>query len=209
MIVRRCAPAAVAGIDPAEAQLAFARKHPALSAVDFRQGDAMALPFGDDTFDVAVMPLVIFFVPQPPKGVAEMARVVRAGGTVAAYGWDIPGGGFPYEAVRSELLAMGATIPKAPNEDAAKIDVLHELWTGAGLADVETRELTVQRTFSSFDEYWATVLEGPSMGVTLKALTREQITHLQSRLRQLLPAGADGKITVSGRANAAKARVAL
>jgi len=44
-----------------------------------RQGDAMALPFPDDTFGAAVMPLVIFFVPDPAGGVAEMARVVRTG----------------------------------------------------------------------------------------------------------------------------------
>ena len=45
------------------------------------------------------MPLVIFFVPDPAKGVAEMARVVRPGGIVAAYAWDMAGGGFPYERV--------------------------------------------------------------------------------------------------------------
>ena len=40
---------------------------------------------------------MIFFVPDPTKGVAEMARVVRPGGTVAAYAWDIEGGGAPLE----------------------------------------------------------------------------------------------------------------
>ena len=46
------------------------------------------------------MALVIFFVPEPAKGVAEMARVVRPGGTVAAYAWDMLGGGFPLEPIR-------------------------------------------------------------------------------------------------------------
>ena len=41
------------------------------------------------------MALVIFFVPDPAKGVAEMARVVCPGGTVATYAWDMLGGGFP------------------------------------------------------------------------------------------------------------------
>jgi ubiquinone/menaquinone biosynthesis C-methylase UbiE len=68
-IVERCAPLSVDGVDPSEGQLAFARTRPAARLAKFHQGDAMALPFADDTFDVAVMPLVIFFVPEPATGV--------------------------------------------------------------------------------------------------------------------------------------------
>ena len=67
----------------------------------------MALPFSNDSFDVAVMALVIFFVPDPTKGVAEMARVVRPGGQVAAYVWDVIGGKGTAAPIQSELLAMG------------------------------------------------------------------------------------------------------
>ena len=81
MLVARCAPVAVQGIDPSEGQLAYARARAALRTAQFCQGDAMALPFADDTFDAAVMPLVIFFVPDPARGVAEMARVVCPGGS--------------------------------------------------------------------------------------------------------------------------------
>jgi ubiquinone/menaquinone biosynthesis C-methylase UbiE len=54
----------------------------------FDLGDAMALPFPADTFDAAIMALVLFFVPDPAKGVAEMTRLVRPGGMVAAYAWE-------------------------------------------------------------------------------------------------------------------------
>src|SRR4051812_20943515 len=81
LIVQRCNPAAVDGVDPSEGQLNFARKRPASRVAKFTQGDAMALPYADKSFDVATMALVIFFVPQPPKGVAEMVRVLRPGGT--------------------------------------------------------------------------------------------------------------------------------
>src|ERR1700686_5807761 len=107
MLVERRAPASVLGIDPSEGQLAFARKRPVSRVAQFRQGDAMQLPFPDDTFDAAVMPLVIFFVPDLAKGIAEMARVVCPGGSVTAYAWDMSGGGFPYEALHVEMRGLG------------------------------------------------------------------------------------------------------
>src|ERR1700692_2846360 len=121
MLVERCAPALVQGIDPSEAHLAFARTRPASRVAQFRQGDAMGLPFPDDTFDAAVMPLVIFFVPDPARGVAEMARVVCPGGTVTAYAWDMLGGGFPYEALWVEMRGMGAAVPLPPGPGASRI----------------------------------------------------------------------------------------
>jgi ubiquinone/menaquinone biosynthesis C-methylase UbiE len=80
--VERCAPLEVQGIDPSEGQLAFARKRPAARIAKLSRGDAMALPFPPDTFDAATMALVISFVPDPIKGVAEMVRVIRPGGSM-------------------------------------------------------------------------------------------------------------------------------
>ncbi|HEX4792368.1 MAG TPA: class I SAM-dependent methyltransferase [Humisphaera sp.] len=208
MLIQRCAPASVDGIDPSEAQLAYARSRPALRAAQFRMGDAMALPFPDETFDTAVMPLVIFFVPEPAKGVAEMARVVRPGGIIAAYAWDMPGGGFPYDALWNELRAMDAAVPMPPSPDASRIDAMRDLWTGAGLAGVETRELTVQRTFADFDDYWTTILGGPSVGPTIAAMAPESLAHLKARMRDRLATDSAGRITYSARANAVKGSVA-
>src|SRR3954471_7665400 len=146
MLVERCAPLSVHGIDPSEAQLAYARTRSASRVAQFQPGDAMAIPFPDAAFDAAVMPLVIFFVPEPPRGVAEMARVVGPGGTVAAYGWDLHGGGFPYAPLQEEMRAMGVAVPMPPSPDASRIDVLRDLWAGAGLASIDTREIAVQRT---------------------------------------------------------------
>ena len=114
----------------------------------------MALPFPDDSFDAAVMALVIFFVPDPGKGVAEMARAVRPGGTVSAYAWNIPGGGLPNAPIQAEMRAMGIEPPLPPNANAARNRRPVESWTGAGLEAVETHEIAVQRTFDNFDDYW-------------------------------------------------------
>jgi ubiquinone/menaquinone biosynthesis C-methylase UbiE len=206
-LVAQCAPDSVDGLDPSAGQLAYARTRPILEAARFHQGDAMALPFPDNSFDAAVMPLVIFFVPDPAKGVAEMTRVVRRGGTVSAYAWDMPGGGFPYFALQTILREMGLAVPTPPSPDASRLETLQELWTEAGLVEVETQAITVQRTFADFDDYWATVQGGPSAGPVLGTMPPAAIADLQARLRERLPAAADGRITYSARANAVKGRV--
>lgn len=206
-LVARCAPAAVHGIDPSAAQLAYARARPALRAVQFQRGDAMALPFRAGAFDAAVMPLVLFFVPDPARGVAEMARVVGPGGVVAAYAWDLAGSGFPYAALRAGMRELGIAVPMPPSPEASRIEVMRELWAGAGLAAIETREIAVQRTFAGFDDYWATILGGPSVGPQLAALPPAARAQLQERLRAGLPPDAAGRISYGARANAVRGRV--
>lgn len=207
LLVERCAPVSVHGVDPSEGQLAYARTRPASRLARFQQGDAMALPFPDNTFDAAVMPLVIFFVPEPAKGVAEMARVVCPGGIVTAYGWDMLGGGFPYEALLNEMRGFGLPVPEPPNPGAASINTLWDLWTDAGLETIETREIIVQRTFADFGDYWTTVLGAPSVGARLTAMASAEQAHLKEALRTRLPADAAGRITYSAWANAVKGRV--
>jgi SAM-dependent methyltransferase len=194
MLVERCAPVSVQGIDPSEGQLAFARTRPVSRVAQFRQGDAMALPFPDDTFDAAVMPLVIFFVPDPAKGVAEMARVVCSGG-------------IPYEALQVEMRGLGVAVPVPPSPGASRTDAMRDLWTGAGLDAVETREITVQRTFADFDDYWTTILGGASVGPKLAAMASEDLALLKARMSARLPADVTGRITYSARANAVKGRI--
>src|SRR3954470_14363042 len=121
LLAERCAPAEIQGVDdPSEAQLAFARARHSADIAQFRRGDAMALPFADNSFDAAAMALVIFFVPDPAAGVAEMARVVCPGGTVASYAWDIEGGGFPVEPVLAELRSMGFPPIRPPSSAASR-----------------------------------------------------------------------------------------
>ncbi|MGZ5787688.1 MAG: class I SAM-dependent methyltransferase [Ramlibacter sp.] len=207
LLADRCSPAEVQGIDPSEGQLAFARKRLGAHLAQFTQGDAMALPFEADRFDAAVMALVIFFVPDPAKGVAEMVRVTRAGGVVGAYAWDILGGGFPLAALGREMRAMGVPPSLPPSVEAAGIDNLRTLWTGAGLESVETREITVARTFEDFEEVWATSLLGATIGPKIKAMPPADVAQLKERLRARLPAEASGRITYGARANAVKGRV--
>jgi ubiquinone/menaquinone biosynthesis C-methylase UbiE len=66
-LVERCAPASVIGVDPAEGQLVYARTRAASRIAEFRQGNAMSLPFLDRSFDAAVISLAIYFVPDPAR----------------------------------------------------------------------------------------------------------------------------------------------
>jgi ubiquinone/menaquinone biosynthesis C-methylase UbiE len=205
--VSRCAPSMVVGIDPSEQQLAYARARPALQLARFLKADAMALPFPNDSFDIAVMPLVIFFVPDPARGVAEMARVVAPGGIVGAYSWDMQGGGFPYHALREELQAMELITPEAPSVDASRPEVMQQLWHDAGLADIASATFTVERSFADFDEYWATVQGGPSVSRTLASMSLHDSSLLQARMRERLTPDAIGRVSYSARANAIYGRM--
>ncbi|HTV78319.1 MAG TPA: class I SAM-dependent methyltransferase [Steroidobacteraceae bacterium] len=209
LLIRRCAPARVCGIDPAAAQLAYARRRDGVQAAQFLEGDAMALPFPADSFDVAVMPLVIFFVPEPARGVAEMARVVRPGGTVAAYTWDMEAGGFPYQLLRTQMQELGLAPPAPPSVDASRVEALAELWAGAGLTAVQLRPITVHRTFTDFEDYWHTVLGAPSMGRKLAALAPGQRAQLWARLKERLATDPAGAIRCTARTNAVRGRVAV
>jgi SAM-dependent methyltransferase len=207
LLVERCAPAEIQGVDPSEGQLAFARARPAARVAEFRQSDAMALPFPENRFDAAVMALVIFFVPDPAKGVAEMVRVVDPGGTVAAYAWDMLGGGFPLDSIQAEMRGFGIPPLLPPSVGASRIDALRTLWTGAGLDAVETRDITVQRTFTDFDDFWATAMLGSTVGPKVAAMSSGDVELLKTRVRARLPADAAGRITYGARANAVKGRV--
>jgi hypothetical protein len=120
----------------------------------------------------------------------------------------MPGGGFPYQALHDAMRAMGIAVPSAPSVDASGMNAMRDLWTGAGLEEVEARELRVERTFAGFDDYWATVRGGPSVGRQLAAMSSEQLAALASRMRARLRTDPAGRITCSARANAVKGRAA-
>ena len=207
LLMERCAPAEVQGIDPSEAQLSFARARAVGGIVKFNSGDALALPFGEDSFDAAVMALVLFFVPDPPKGLAEMARVVRPGGTVAAYVWDMIGGGHPLELMHAEMHAMGFTAARPPRSDVSDAKSLRRLWMDAGLDAVEFREISVQRTFTDFEDFWTTSMMAATVSQTIAAMAPSDAELLKTRMRARLPADAAGRITHGARANAIRGRV--
>jgi SAM-dependent methyltransferase len=208
VLVDRVAPVEVQAIDRSEAQLAFARTRPAAQVAQFHLGDAMAVPFDDDRFDAAAMALVIHFVPEPAKAVAEMARVVVPGGMVASYVWDFTaGGGSPTAPIMAEMRAMGLASPTHPSIDASRMEALRQLWTGAGLTAIETRVITVERRFSDFEDCWASLVLTPPVVPTIAAMSPPDVDRLKAQVRARLPADSAGRVAYAARANAVKGRV--
>jgi SAM-dependent methyltransferase len=204
VMMARCAPAAVVGIDPSEGQLAYARSRPGAQGADFRVGDAQALPFPDKSFDAATMALVIVFVPDPLKAVRELNRVVRPGGIAAAYMWEFPAG-FPFAPLALAMKDLGLTPPERPNVEASGRDAMRAIWENAGFTALETTVIRIRVHFSSFDDFWdsGTAPVGPS-GKALAALAPSAREQLQTRLREQLPLAADGSIGYEAFANAVK-----
>jgi SAM-dependent methyltransferase len=207
LVVARVAPTEVQGIDPSDGQLAYARTRDGTAMAQFHKGDAMALSFAARSFDVATMALVIFFLPEPARGVAEMVRVVAPGGQVAAYAWDMAGGGFPLEPILIELRASGFSPLRPPSADASKIEILQQLWKDAGLVEVETRRIDVQRSFVDFDDFWAAASLGGSIGPLLASMAPDDLAAIKTRVRAHLNEDSAGRITYGSWANAIKGRV--
>jgi SAM-dependent methyltransferase len=208
-LIARCAPAEVIGIDPSEGQLSFARTRPGAKSAQFRIGDAQGLPFGDDRFDVAVMALVITFLSDPGKAVSEMARVVRPGGWVGTYMWDVPGGGTPVHPIYVAMESLGMPSPRPPGAEVSRRDAMQALWKDAGLELIETQVIRIPVTYSDFDDFWDanTVPVGPQ-GKAIQEMSPTVRAQLRARLREQLPAGPDGRIAYESFANAVKGRVA-
>lgn len=199
-------PRSVVGIDPAPAQLAFARQRIRTDAARFLHGDAQALPLEDASVDVAVLALVLFFLPDPAQGLRELARVVRPGGMVAAYHWDMAGGGLPLEPIQDVLRAEGHA-PQVPQSSwAAPLDASEALWRGAGLVDVRTRQIDVSRRFDSFGDFWRAAGDSPRLRSLFASISSAARQRIVERVRENLAVTGDEPLVLKARANAVNGR---
>lgn len=203
LIVDRCAPKSIVGIDPSPEQLKYARERHKAGVAQFIEAGAMALPIADASVDAAAMALVIFFVPEPIVGVREMMRVVRPGGSVSAYAWDFPGGGFPWDVIQNAVRAAGIEVPLPPSAAVSDLKALHQVWVDAGLKSVASRDITVERVFPGFDEYWRIGLLTPTLVKLMDATPPATIAQIKERVRAAVRIE-DGKVIHTGRASAAK-----
>ena len=174
----------------------------------FEVGDAHKLTFGEETFDAAIMALVLAFLAEPAKAVAEMARVVRPGGWVATYMWDVLNGGAPTTPIYTAIESLGSTLPVRPNPAAARLEAMHGFWEMAGLQAIETCVIRIPVRYADFNDFWEsnTVPVGPQ-GKAIASMSPREREQLRARLREQLPAAPDGHIFYESFANAVRGQV--
>ncbi len=196
----------IVGVDFSEAFLAFARSRELGAAVVFEHGDATALPYDDGAFAGCATQLVLNFIPNCEAAVAEMRRVTRRHGIVAAAVLDFRGGavfqrlfwdtacGIDPQATarRARLFSAKPALPGG----------LRDLFVAAGLANVEETLITFRMDYANFEDYWRPLLGGQGpIGSYVAGLADD----LQARLKAAVQAAYCGGAPDGPRAMSATA----
>lgn len=203
-------PDLVRGVDPSPAFVAHASAQIADPRAWFQIGDAMALPFEDATFDVCVSGLSLNFVPDAWDAVAEMRRVARGVGLIAAYVWDYAG---EMQMMRhfwsaaAELDAGAMELDEGARFNLCRPAELRRCFEASGLREVDVTNLDIDTVFRDFDDYWQPFLGGQAPAPAyLASLSTEAQGGLKERVQSRLPIGADGSIALVARAWAVQGR---
>jgi SAM-dependent methyltransferase len=158
-ILKRIKSTQVTGIDFSEVYVEHAKRTVLDPRAQFRIGDICALPFDDASFDRVLSLLVLQFVPDTRKAVAELRRVARPGATVGAAAWDTRGGFVINRMFFDSAAALfpGGNERRARNytRPMTRPGELAGAWRAGGLQDVHDTMLTIRMEFASFDDYWA------------------------------------------------------
>ena len=185
-LARRAKDLRIEGIDFSGAYIAHATRHNRDPNIAFRVGDICALPFADASFDRVLSLLVLHFVPDSARAVAEMRRVGRPGATVAAAVWDARGG----LVANRIFFDTAATLNQNGNERRARNYTrpmtrpgeFAAAWRAAGLADVREATLGIRMEFASFEDYWTPYVgkDGPGAEyvATLAPAERDRLRDL-------------------------------
>jgi SAM-dependent methyltransferase len=198
-------PRAVLGIDSSEGYIEFARKKVQDPRVSFRLGDAQVLAVKSAAYDVVVSGLVLNFIPKPSQALSEMIRVVRIGGTVAAYVWDYADQMQLMRYFWNSAVVLDGTAALALDEGQrfplCQPEPLRQLFLTGKLGKVEVHVIDVPTIFHDFDDYWYPFLggQGPAPSYTM-SLSEERRVALREHIRLTLPISSDGSIHLIARA---------
>ena len=193
LISDTCAPASVTAIDPSEYQIARACAQVKRTKTAFRLADAQELPLSDQSFDVVASALAMNFIPDKARAMAEMRRVVRPGGLIAACIWNFAAELSPSGPLRRAMRVIGIEAPPVPGTDTSGGGVLAGLFEKAGLKGLDTNSIEVAVSFRDFDDFWRsqTPHYAPTTGV-IAALSLKDRLRLMEAVRDYLRPLHDG-----------------
>ncbi|MDX0409271.1 class I SAM-dependent methyltransferase [Sinorhizobium medicae] len=184
----------IAAIDYSPVFVAEAARRNTDPRIKFEEADACALPFDDGSFDRAFALLVLHFVPESGKAVAEMRRVVRSGGVVAAAVWDHLGGmpGMRMMVDTVAALSEGGRQLRARYcfQPMVQPEEMKRAFAAQGLMDVAETQLMIRMDYRNFDDYWAPIAagEGP-LGKYVAVLDAEERSRTEAAVRDAYEAG--------------------
>jgi len=183
----RLGASSVSAVDPSASFVAAVRER--YPGVDVRLAGAERLPFSDDSFDATLAQLVVHFMSDPVAGLAEMSRVTRSGGVVAACVWDHAGGNGPISVFWDAARSLDQKVVDESRLAGARAGHLTELYGEAGLRDVDETALEVVLEHPTFESWWEPyeLGVGPA-GDHVAQLEPEERDALRERCRSLLPA---------------------
>jgi SAM-dependent methyltransferase len=184
-LVIRTGPSAVAAVDPSASFVAAARERN--PGVEIFQASAEHLPFPALTFDAALAQLVVHFMPDPKKGLAEMARVTRRDGVIAACVWDHASGLGPLSMFWHPAHQLDPEVDDESELPGVREGHLAELFEAAGLRRVESTVLWVSVEHATFEAWWEpfTYGVGPA-GSYLAGLKADRQVELREACRALV-----------------------
>src|SRR5262245_34776322 len=184
----------VVGIDLNASMIEVARA--ASGTIDWRVGDAAALPFEDDLFDVVLCQQGVQFFPDRLGALRQMRRVLRARGRLAFTVWSAIND-TPYQAALADALTRHVSVEagsmaRAPHalHDAAE---LHALVASAGFRNVRVRPTIVTTKLPSPEDFVPGHLAALPMAQVIAQLPRDRCAALIRDMTEELRAYVDGE----------------
>ncbi|MBW9120757.1 class I SAM-dependent methyltransferase [Microbacterium trichothecenolyticum] len=194
-LVKRRGSAAVSAADPEPTFVEAARE--LCPGVDVRVAEAEHLPFADGEFGAALAQLVVHFMSDPIRGVAQMGRVTAPGGRVSACVWDHAGDGGPLSTFWRVARRLDAEVRGEAGLSGAASGQLVDIFRRAGLADVAQTVVECTVSFRDFADWWDPFLLGVGpAGRYIATLDEQHVARLEDALRDEL---GDGAFTVTAR----------
>jgi trans-aconitate methyltransferase len=203
-------PASVIACDPSAEFVEYAKSSVQHRDVTFITASADDFPMREGGYDIITSLLALNFFPSAPRALQRMCSATRSGGIVSACVWDYAGEmqflRYFWESAK-RFDTTGQHVDEGERFPLCNPEALTQLFTGAGLDDVECEALDIVTTFRDFTDYWTPFLGGTGPAPSfLASLSESQREQLRGDLQRAVPTSSSGNITMVARAWAIRGR---